>query len=204
MSPWGGKRLSGEFVVMALLLKKKKSVSNSAEMLLKSMVLVTVQKSVVVHSCPLFLSLWNRLALKVEWKSLHACSIPCFFSFPLPLGPTPPLLHWLNLFYSVCVTWSSFVLLDIWLEPQIQNLHCSYWNTACINIRLKSKFKMTKKKSKHLLFKVNTFHLPSVCLCLYYHLYCPVITIYIATETALHKVSHYCFTPKCVQFHSIA
>ena len=63
---------------------------------------------------------------------------------------------------------------------------------------------MTKKKSKHLLFKVNTFHLPSVYLCLYYHLYCPVITIYIATETALHKVSHYCFTPKCVQFHSIA
>lgn len=33
-------------------------------------------------------------------------------------------------FVSLCVTWSWFVLLDIWLKPQTGNLYCSDWNTA--------------------------------------------------------------------------
>ena len=47
---------------------------------------------------------------------------------------------------------------------------------------------MTKKKPKHLLFKVNTFHLPSVYLYLYYHLYCPVIIPLKLPSTKYHII----------------
>ena len=60
---------------------------------------------------------------------------------------------------------------------------------------------MTKKKSKHLLFKVNTFHLPLVYLYLYYHLYCPVIHHWNCPPQSW--CDHYCLTPKHVQFSSI-
>ena len=59
------------------------------------------------HSCLFLLFLWSRSALKVVWKCLHVCSILCFFSFPLPLGPASSSL---SLFSSVCVQFSSVAL----------------------------------------------------------------------------------------------
>ena len=62
----------------------------------KSIVLITVQQLMATHSC-----LWSRSALKEVWKSLHVCSILCFFSFPLPLGPASSSLTQ-PLFFSMC------------------------------------------------------------------------------------------------------
>ena len=94
-----------------------KSVSSSAEMLLKSMVLVTVQQSMVAHSGLLLLSLWSRLALKVVWKRFHMCSIVCFF-FLLPLAPHFPSLAPSTSFVQCVYLKANFYY---WIsdEPQI-------------------------------------------------------------------------------------
>lgn len=84
--------------IVVVLLYKNKSFQ-TAEMLLKIMVLVAVQQSVAAHSCLFFTFPQSRLALKVALISLHACSI--FFLSP---SPFPISLRSLNLFCSVCVT----------------------------------------------------------------------------------------------------
>ena len=64
------------------------------------------------HSCLFLLFLWSRSALKVVWKRLHMCSILCFFSFPLPLGPASSSLTQ-PLFFSMCsVQFSCSVVSD--------------------------------------------------------------------------------------------
>lgn len=78
--------------------KEKKKSFQTAEMLLKNMVLVTVQQSVAAHSCLLFTFPQSRLALKVALISLHACSI--FFLFSLPPPHLPSLAQ--PLLFSMC------------------------------------------------------------------------------------------------------
>lgn len=101
-------------------------VWNSAEVLLKSMVLVTVQQSVAAHSCRL-LPLWSRLALKVVWKP--ACefnSVPppsSSASLLLPPSLAQPLLFSMCNLKLICTTGYLTGATDT-------DLYCSYWNTA--------------------------------------------------------------------------
>lgn len=67
-----------------------KVFSNCAKMLLKTLVLVSRQQSVFIHSCLLFtFPPQSRLALELVLNSLHACLKFSFFY----LLPPPPLLR---------------------------------------------------------------------------------------------------------------
>lgn len=100
-------------------------VWNSAEGLLKSTVLVTVQQSAAAHSC------WLLPLTQVSIEGgMEACMRVQLFLFPPPPPPSslpPPLAQ--PLLFSMCNL--KLICTTGYLTGATDtDLYCSYWNTA--------------------------------------------------------------------------